>query len=147
VRRLPLLPFALLLVAPGVAQAQAPASAGASVAAKVEPPASPEERPRSVPLAVTLEVLSPLGGPGCFYRRREVAGVLVVAGSLIAGGLLLYAVHHADPDATIINAVAYGTMRSLGVAAAAATWPDPPQRASALPVTTRALGLGYGFSF
>lgn len=102
-----------------------------SVPARAEPPAPP----RSTALAVTAEIVSPLGGAGCFYQRRYLLGAVVAAGSFIAGGLMIYALQHKDRDPTIVNAVAYGVMRGIGIAGAAAPDTRPP------------IGLAYGFTF
>lgn len=129
---------------------------GLTPAAHAEAPATERRGPESAAIAIALEVLSPLGGPGCIYRRRPLPFAIVTAGSLLSGGMLLYALHQGDRDATIINAIAYGVMRALGVAAAAqpsapvlpARLPDAASRAGALPATTgRTLGLSYGLSF
>jgi hypothetical protein len=108
------------------------------------PPAPPALRPTSTALAVTLEMLSPVGGAGAFYRGRPVEGALVVAGSLVAGGLLLYAALNGDRDATIVGAVAFATMRGVGIAAAA---PTPVSSVPAAPRAARPVGLSYALSF
>ena len=142
--------LAALLFSPARASAQA---AGATSVAAVEVPAKPGERA----LATVVEILSPFGGAGCFYRHRYLTGVVVIAGSLIGGGLLLDAVHRQDPDVTVIGAVSYGVARALGVAAAVQSYPvlfpawsfsDPASRAGVLPApTVRTLGFSYGVSF
>ncbi len=117
----------------------------------------------NVPFAISMEVLSPVGGAGCFYRRRYVAGAIVVAGSLISGGTLIYATAQHDKDPIIINAVAFAVMRVIGIAAAArpdelpalppvvpASLPADPTspRAAALPsVPSRMIGLSHAFAF
>lgn len=121
-------------------------------AARAEPPP-----PRSTGVAVALEIVSPVGGAGCFYRRRPLPGALVVAGTLISGGMLAHALAHSDRDATIVDAVAYGVMRTIGIVAAAqpdapprpaALFPDPTPHHGAPPaLAAPAFGLSYRFSF
>lgn len=123
-RRLPLLALPLALLA---------------TPARAEPP------PRSAGVAVALEIVSPIGGAGCFYRRRPLPGALVVVGTLISGGLLAHALAHSDRDGAIVDAVAYGVMRSIGIVAAAQ--PDAPPRPKAFSPAPPAYGLSYRFSF
>ncbi len=139
--------FALVLLVPASALAEtvgAPVHASPSVHASPPGVAEAEPRaPRSRALALTIEILSPLGGPGSFYARRYVRGSLVVAGSLLSGGMMLYALRHGDRDAAIVNAVAYGAMRGIGIASAAA----PIASAAAPTASARTLGLWHRFSF
>src|SRR5438045_743055 len=65
-------------------------------------------------LAATFEILSPIGGAGCFYRQSYLIGALVTASSLISGGLMLHGVAHGNGDELSLNAVAYGVSRLIG---------------------------------
>jgi hypothetical protein len=140
--------LSLALVSPTLALAE---EAGGKPLA---PPPSPAPlAPRSRAVAVSVEVLSPVGGAGCFYRRLYLPGTLVTAGSLIAGGSLFYALATGNREGTIINAVAYGVTRLIGIVAAArpqAPIPSatPPSPEPALP-SPRApsVGLSYALSF
>jgi hypothetical protein len=87
-------------------------------------------------VAIPIEIVSPLGGAGCFYQRRILSGVIVSAGSLIAGGTMLWGITHGDRDATIINAVAYGLLRAAGIFVAAEPTAVLPAEGSLAPVTT-----------
>jgi hypothetical protein len=87
-------------------------------------------------VAIPIEILSPVGGAGCFYQRRILSGVVVTAGSLIAGGTMLWGVTHGDRDATIINAVAYGLLRAAGVFVAAQPTAVLPGEGSLPPATS-----------
>ena len=133
------------------------------------PPEAQHATPNRRDLAIAFELLSPGGGAGCFYRRRNVAGALVIVGSLLSGGLMLNAVQRDDIDATVVGAVAYGLMRTLGLVGAAldegplrspfARAPDtaPPAALGSIsalgspsiaaPLTAKTLGFSYGFSF
>ena len=141
--------------APDAPRASAAGAAGAGIAAKPVPgtPLAEPPSPGSRALAITIEMLSPVGGAGCFYQRHYLAGALVIAGSLIMGGSLIYAVKTSDRDATIAHALGYGLLRSLGVAAAAQTYSasgfqDPAPRVSPPPaLATRTVGFSYRFSF
>lgn len=150
-------PAATLLLAlclPGTALAADPAR---DASAPAPPPALAPTAPppKSTALAVTVEAVSPVGGAGCFYRGRYLAGVLVTAGSLLGGSMLLYAARQGDPDATVIAAVAYGAMRAIGISAAAradgpspSSLPEPAPRAGVIsPPAARTLGFSYGLSF
>jgi hypothetical protein len=141
-----LIPLAVAILSPRPARAESPA--GAAPAA----PEAPGPR-RSRAIAITVEALSPIGAAGCFYRGHHLAGALVTAGSLISGGMLMWAVARSDRDATIVNAVAYGVVRALGIASAAQPDPAPlpppvaPPARPAAPPSARALGLSYQVSF
>ena len=138
---------ALLLARPAQAETPAPAALAA-------PPA-----PRSTAVAVTLEVVSPLGAVGCFYRRRYLPGALVTASALITGGSLIYALATNNRDASILNAVAYGVTRLIGIAAASrpdsphlaapapAPTPNPAPRAATPALSARTIGLSYVLAF
>jgi hypothetical protein len=89
--------------------------------------------PRSRAVSIPAEILSPVGGAGCFYQRRPLAGVLVIAGSLIAGGALIWAASHGDRDATILDAVAYGVVRGAGIFVAAQPTAGVPARSPSDP--------------
>jgi len=102
-------------------------------------------------VAIPIEILSPVGGAGCFYQRRILSGVIVTAGSVIAGGDMIWGLTRNDRDVTIINAVAYGLMRGAGIFLAAqptavlpasgALPPAPPARSG------QTVGLWPRFSF
>jgi hypothetical protein len=157
-----LAPFAAALLAPTLAHAQAAAPPQVAPAAPVALP-SPSPGPRSRAVSIPIEILSPVGGAGCFYQRRILTGVLVTAGSLIAGGTMIWGIAHGDRDATIINAVAYGLIRGTGIFAAAQptaaspasgsldparTGSPPPPQAGALPAPSgRTIGLWPRLSF
>ncbi len=101
-------------------------------------PASPDPAtpaPRSGPVAITIEALIPVGGAGCFYRRRYVPAVIVAAGSLVSGGTLIYSAATRNRDAAIVNAVAYVLIRAAGIAAAASPDPEPMARPVETPVS------------
>ena len=143
-RRLPLVILLTALVAPAPAFGQAP-PAGATAPA-------PAPGPRSRAVAIPIEILSPVGGAGCFYQRRILSGVLVTAGSLIAGGAMLWGITHADRDVTIINAVAYGVLRGAGVFLAAQPTAVLPASGSIPPAppparSAQIVGLWPRFSF
>jgi len=139
---------AAMLLAPPTARAQS---------APVATPVAMEVAPRSTALAVALEVVSPLGGAGCFYRRRYWVGALVTAAAAITGGTMLHGLTHNNGDEVSLNAVGYGISRLVGVVMAAR--PDPPPapapplpepapRAAALPgIPAKTIGLSYGFAF
>jgi len=144
---------ALLLVAPLLALS--PAARADTVTRLPAPPSDAGRESR--PVAIVLEALNPLGGLGCFYRRRYLPGILVAAGSLIGGSLALYAWHQSDRDGTIVGAVAYGAMRAIGLAAAAQA-PSPPLLSSSFwapsalsggpeTATGKTVGLSHRFSF
>jgi hypothetical protein len=132
---------------PSLARADEPAK----VTAPTAPP--PPLAPRSRGLAVTFEVVSPVGGAGCFYRRSYLPGALVMVGSAISGGSLAYALATSNRDGAIINAVAYGVARLIGIVAAARPEPAPvpaapPPDPGPLPSTpARSVGLTHAFTF
>jgi hypothetical protein len=118
----------------------APAAALAPVAAV----------PRSPALAATFEILSPLGGAGCLYRRRYALGALVMAASLISGGMMIHGLAHLKPatgdtrgdgDEVSLNAVAYGVSRFIGLVGAARPDDAPAPRSAT------STGLAHVFSF
>jgi hypothetical protein len=139
VMRLAPLPAALaiLLLSPALARAQAAPAVTAG--------------PRSRAVAIPIEIVSPVGGAGCFYRGRVVEGVVVTVASLAAGGTMLWGVTHDDRDVTIINAVAYGVARAAGIylAAEPVAPPAPAPAPTPLPPppTGKAVGLFPRFSF
>lgn len=131
-----LVPLALLVLIPATAHAEPPlASPPSAQVAPVEL--------RRVALGVTLEVLSPVGGAGCFYRRRWLVGALVTAGSLIGGGLMLHGLVRGNSDEVGLNAFAYGVSRLVGIVATARPDPLPLPPAPRAPV----VGFSYGASF
>jgi hypothetical protein len=146
--------LAALLVAPAV-RAEAPAGATAT---PVVPPASTTAEPpapRSAAIAITLEAVSPIGAVGCFYRRRWLPGALVTLGTVLTGSMFSYGIATQNRDATIINAVAYGVTRAIGIAAAARpdtvitpTPPaDPAPRAPSAFAPARTLAFSYVLAF
>jgi hypothetical protein len=148
--RSPCLLAALAVMLPAVAHAE---------------PAAPLASRPSPALATTFELLSPVGGAGCFYRHRWLAGALVTAGSLIGGGLMIHGLVKGDRDETSVNAVAYGVARLIGVVAAVragqpadrpravrddlAPFPlAPAPRAMGIPVPAAPrIGFSYAVSF
>ncbi len=145
---------ALLLAAPILAPARARADTPAPAMSAAAPLADPPSTTNRA-LAISLEVLSP--GAGCVYRHRYLSAVVVAAGSLVSGGMLLYALHAGDRDTSIVSATAFGVLRAVGLAAAAPSTPptssaasflDPGPRLGAAPTpAARTLGLSYGLSF
>jgi hypothetical protein len=139
--------FVLMLASASLARADEPAKVTAPTASP------PPLAPRSRGLAVTFEVVSPVGGAGCFYRRLYLPGTLVMAGSAISGGLLAYSLATNNRDGAIISAVAYGVARLIGIVAAARPdepaprTPDPSPRSDLPAMPARSVGLAHAWSF
>jgi len=142
--------------------AVSPATSRADEAPKVATTPPPEAPERSVALAVTIEVLSPVGGAGCIYRRSYVPGAIVMLGSLITGSTLIYAATTHDKDGAILNAVGYTLLRTLGIVGAARGLPSPiegeptgmpqppspsPREGAWLPAPAKTFGLAHAFVF
>jgi len=133
------------------------ASPSLALADDVSPEAVAPPAPRSLAVAIPIEVLSPVGAAGCFYRRRYVSGAIVALGSLFTGGTFIYAVATQDRDGAILNAVGYGLLRVLGVVEAAradgatpaapTSAPVEPRASFLVPASDRHAGFSYGFSF
>jgi hypothetical protein len=98
--------------------------------------------------------VTPLGGAGCFYRRRILTGSVVAVASFLAGSTMLVGLHQGDKDASILGAVSYGAARLAGLFGA--VWPDTPNARwgapapSALPPSmppAKMVGLAHTFTF
>jgi hypothetical protein len=137
----PLIALVAALV-PTAAHAEPPLAQPAPEAAFAPAPAPP----RSVALAATFELLSPIGGAGCLYRRRYAVGALVMAASLISGGLMIHGLAHpatktdrSNGDEVSLNAVAFGVSRFVGLVSVAR--PDDP------PAPRPSTGLAHVLAF